>query len=247
MRARADALLLLVLIVGLTMFPSAALASPPSPTAPIRQGLTIVTMRLGISAGDAIQKVERGADRRTLQWIVPELFEAATALGVRIDTVSVGRGFWSDDGAVESENDLDLVVTGLRENVLALGATMGQRWNQGSVLVWESMVEGDMLTVTMPLLSSPAALSEAQFEALAGVLTDGGHIGYGANESLVFVAHTGDDSDDEFRARMGQAKTLLDASGVRTGSLEFAQAEMTELTRGNYQQFIDAAVRGKAA
>jgi hypothetical protein len=247
MRARAHVLLLLLLIVGLTVFPSAALASPPSPTAPDRQGLTIVTMRLGISAGDAIQKVERGADRRTLQRIVPELFEAATALGVRIDTISVGRGFWSEDGAVESENDLDLVVTGLRENVLALGATMGQHWNQSTVLVWESMVEGDMLTVTMPLLSSPAALSEAQFEALARVLTDGGHIGYGANESLVFVAHTGDDSDDEFRARMGQAKTLLDESGVRTGSLEFAQAEMTELNRGNYQQFIDAAVRGKAA
>jgi hypothetical protein len=247
MRARAHVLLLLLLIFGLAVFPSAALASPPSPTAPSRQGLTIVTMRLGISAGDAIQQIERGADRRALQRIVPELFEAATALGVRIDTVSVGRGFWSEDGAVESENDLDLVVTGLRENVLALGATMGQRWNQGTVLVWESMVEGDMLTITLPLLSSPATLSEAQFEALAKVLTDGGHIGYGADESLVFVAHTGDDSDDEFRARMGQAKSLLDASGVRTGSLEFAQAVMTELNRGNYQQFIDSAVRGKAA
>ena len=58
---------------------------------------------------------------------------------------------------------------------------------------------------------------------------------------------TGDDSDDQFRARMGQAKTLLDQSGVRTGSLEFAQATMTVLNRANYQQYIDGAVRGKAA
>ena len=104
-----------------------------------------------------------------------------------------------------------------------------------------------MLTVTLPLLSSPAALTDAQFEALAKVLTDGGHISYAANESLVFVAHTGDDSADQFRSRMAEAKTLLERSGVRTGSLEFAQATMTELNRANYQRYIDAAVRGKAA
>jgi hypothetical protein len=194
-----------------------------------------------------IQTVDRGTDRRALERIVPELFETARALGIRIDSVSVGRGFWSEDGEVESENDLDLVVTGLRENILALGAMMGQRWDQSAVLAWESMVEGEMLTVTVPLLSSPASLNEAQFEALAKVLTDGGHINYAANESLVFVAHTGDDTDDQFRARMGEAKDLLERSGVRTGSLELAQAEMTVLNRANYQQFIDGAVRGKAA
>jgi hypothetical protein len=204
-------------------------------------------MRLGISAGDVIQTVDRGTDRRALERIVPELFETARALGIRIDSVSVGRGFWSEDGEVESENDLDLVVTGLRENILALGAMMGQRWDQSAVLAWESMVEGEMLTVTVPLLSSPASLNEAQFEALAKMLTDGGHINYAANESLVFVAHTGDDTDDQFRARMGEAKDLLERSGVRTGSLELAQAEMTVLNRANYQQFIDGAVRGKAA
>ena len=246
MRARAYALLLLALILGVTAFPSAALATPPPSLAP-RQMPTIVTMRLGISAGDSIQTVQRGADRRALERIVPELFETATMLGVRIDTVSVGRGFWSEDGEVESENDLDLVVTGLRENVLALGAAMGQRWGQSAVFVWESMVEGEMLTVTLPLLSSPTVLTEAQFEALAKVLTDGGHINYAANESLVFVAHTGDDSGDQFRARMAEAKALLERSGVRTGSLEFAQAAMTVLNRENYQRFIDGAVRGKAA
>lgn len=245
MRTRAHTLLILLLVLGLTAFPSAVLATPPPTLAP-RQ-LTIVTMRLGISAGDVIQTVDRGTDRRALERIVPELFETARALGIRIDSVSVGRGFWSEDGEVESENDLDLVVTGLRENILALGAMMGQRWDQSAVLAWESMVEGEMLTVTVPLLSSPASLNEAQFEALAKVLTDGGHINYAANESLVFVAHTGDDTDDQFRARMGEAKDLLERSGVRTGSLELAQAEMTVLNRANYQQFIDGAVHGKAA
>jgi hypothetical protein len=246
MRTQARALLMLLLVLVLTAFPSTVLATPP-PSAPLRQSLTIVTMRLGISAGDAIQKVDRGTDRRALERIIPELFESATALGIRIDSVSVGRGFWSDDGEVDSENDLDLVVTGLRENILALGATMGQRWEQSAVLAWESMVDGKMLTVTLPLLSSPSALNEAQFEALAKVLTDGGHIGYAANESLVFVAHTGDDSNDQFRFRMNDAKSLLERSGIRTGSLEFAEARMFELTRANYQQFIDGAVRGKAA
>jgi hypothetical protein len=246
MRARAQALLVLALILGLTAFPSAALATPP-PTPAARQALTIVTMRLGISAGDAIQDVERGTDRRALERIIPELFETAMALGVRIDSVSVGRGFWSEDGEVESENDLDLVVTGVRENVLALGATMGQRWGQSAVLAWEMKVGGEILTVTWRLLSSPRVLNEAQFEALAKILTDGGHITYAANESLVFVAHTGDDSEDQFRVRMAQAKGLLDSAGIATSSMVFGQAEMTVLERANYQQYIDGAVRGKAA
>ena len=246
MRARVHALFLLALILGLTAFPSATLAAPPPTLAP-RQGLTIVTMRLGISAGDAIQKVERGTDRRALERIIPELFETATALGVRIDTVSVGRGFWSEDGEVESENDLDLVVTGLRENNLALGATLGQRWGQSAVLAWEMTARGEMLTATLPLGSGVTRLNEATFEALAKVLADGGHIKYAGSDSLVFVAHTGDDSDDQFRVRMAQAKGVLDSAGIATSALVFGQAEMTALNKENYQQYVDGAVRGKAA
>lgn len=259
MRARTHALMALLLVLSVTAFPAVALATPAPatstttahavpalPTAP-RQGLTIVTMRLGISAGEAIQNVERGTDRRALERAIPELFQEAMELGVRIDSVSVGRGFWSEDGEVESENDLDLVVTGLRENILALGALMGGRWGQSSVLAWEMRVTGDMLTATMPLIGGTAALDEAVFEALASALTDGGHIKYAGAESLVFVAHTGDDSDEQFMARMDQAKTTLEHAGVQTGALVFGHAEMVALTRANYQQFIDAAVRGKAA
>jgi hypothetical protein len=247
----------LLLVLSVTAFPTVALATPAPSTATVqavpalppapRQGLTVVTMRLGISAGDVIQNVERGADRRALERIVPELFQEAIALGVRIDSVSVGRGFWSEDGEVESENDLDLVVTGLRENVLALGALMGDRWGQSAVLAWEMRVTGEMLTATMPLIGGTAALDEPVFDALARALTDGGHIRYAGPESLVFAAHTGDDSDEQFMARMDQAKTALERAGVWTGPLSFGHAEMVALTRANYQQFIDAAVRGKAA
>lgn len=246
MRARAHVLLLLALILGLTAFPSAVLATPPPALAP-RQLPTIVTMRLGISAGDVIQSVERGTDRRALERIIPELFETAIMLGIRIDTVSVGRGFWSEDGEVESENDLDLVATGLRENILALGATLGQRWGQSAVFVWEMKVGGEMLTATLPLGNGVTRLGESTFEALAKVLTDGGHIRYAGSESLLFVAHTGDDSGDQFRIRMAQAKGLLDSAGIATSALVFGQAEMTVLNRENYQQFVDGAVRGKAA
>ena len=244
MRARAGVLLLLF-VLGLTAFPSAALGAP-GPIVASRQVPTIVTMRLGISAGDAIQKVDRGTDRRALERIVPELFSAATALGVRIDSASVGRGFWSDDGEVDSENDLDLVVTGLRENILALGATLGQRWGQSTVLAWEMRVESPMATATLPLPGGTALLNESVFEALAKELTDGGHIKYAGPDSLVFVAHTGDDSDEQFKARMLKAKDVLEAAGVRTGALAFAQADMVELTKATYQEYIDGAVRGKA-
>jgi hypothetical protein len=238
-------LLLLLFVLSVSVFPSTALGAA-LPTVEPRQMPTIVTMRLGISAGDAIQSVQLGSDRRALERIVPDLFSAATDLGVRIDAVSVGRGFWSDDGEVDHENDLDLVVTGLRENILALGATLGEQWGQSSVLAWEMTVTGEMATATLPLPMGTAGLNDTVFEALAKQLIDGGHIKYAGPESLVFVAHTGDDSDDEFKDRMAQAKSIPDAAGVRTGTLTFAQADMTELSKESYQRFIDGAVRGKA-
>jgi hypothetical protein len=243
---RARALFAFLLILSLTAFPSVVLGAAP-PTISLHQGSMAVTARLGISAGDRIQSVERGTDRRTLERTLPELFQTATMLGVRVETVSVGRGFWSEDGEVESENDLDLVVSGVRENILALGATLGQKWGQSAVLVWESAPGADMLTATLPLPGGTAGLNEQVFEQLAKVLSDGGHIRYAGAESLVFVAHTGDDSQAEFRARMARAQTVLTAAGVRTGALAFGQATMVALTRADYQQYIDGAIRGKAA
>jgi hypothetical protein len=240
---------MLLFVLGLTAYPSAALAARV-PTMVPRQFPTIVTMRLGISAGDAIQSVPLGTDRRALERIIPELFSTATSLGVRIDEVSVGRGFWSEDGEVEHENDLDLVVTGLRENVLALGATLGQQWDQSTVLAWEMTVTGEMLTATMTVTAAVEPFDEKVFQSLAEVLTDGGHLRFGGHMSilsLAFIAHTGDDSDDRFRARMVQARDVLRKAGLQASDPVFAQAEMVELNRAKYQQYMDGAVRGKAA
>ncbi|MFN8524487.1 MAG: hypothetical protein U0821_15425 [Chloroflexota bacterium] len=229
--------------LSLALFPMAATAA----------GLTVgqtpptIQMRLGISAGEAIQSLPRGSDRQALTSALPELFDTARALGIRIDSVSVGRGFWTEDGQVQSENDLDLVVTGPRENILALGATLGQRWEQSAVLAWELKSSGDMLTATMPLPGGTSSLNDPVFASLATVLTDGGHIKYAGAESLVFVAHTGEDTPDEFRLRMAAARTILEAAGLRVGNISFGEATMAAMDRDSYQRFIDGAIRGKAA
>lgn len=237
--------LVLVLVIGAIAAPSGALAAEYAAPPAAQQSPLEVTMRLGISAGDAIRNIDRGTNRRALERIVPELFDAATMLGIRIDAVSVGRGFWSDDGVVESENDLDLIVSGVRENILAFAATLGQRWDQSVVLAWQMQQGGDMLTATLPLISGTDALDEELFEALAKELADGGHIKYAGAQSNLFVAHTADDSTDDFRARMAKARAVLTTGGIQTGTLAFGQAEMIALTRDTYQQFVDGAVRGK--
>ena len=117
-----------------------------------------------------------------------------------------------------------------------------------SVLAWEMQVGSEMLTATLPMAGRHG---RTQRDGVRGARQ--GADGWGAHQvrrpgdSLVFVAHTGDDTDDQFRARMLQAKDALEAAGVRTGNLAFGQAEMTEIDRDSYQQFIDGAVRGKTA
>jgi hypothetical protein len=115
------------------------------------------------------------------------------------------------------------------------------------VLVWESAPGAEMLTATLPLPGGTTSLNDAVFEQLAKVLIDGGHIRYAGIDSLVFVAHTSDDSQADFRARMARAQTILTSAGVRTGTLAFGGATMVALTRAEYQQYINGAVRGKAA
>ena len=248
---RARALVLFLLVLSLMAFPSAALGSTlPGDLPATRIAAEFARCHRAprhLRWRPHPVRRARATDRRTLERILPELFEEATKLGVRVEAVSVGRGFWSEDGDVESENDLDLVVSGVSENILALGATLGQRWGQSAVLVWESAPGADMLTATLPLPGGAAQLNEQVFEQLAKVLTDGGHIRYAGADSLVFVAHTGDDSQAQFRARMTDAQKVLTAAGVRTGALAFGQATMVALTRDTYQQYIDGAIRGKAA
>jgi len=137
---------LLVAVLVLTILSPTALAAPRFTNGSIGAGLQqapdVVTMRFGISPGDENQGLTPGSDRRVLERALPELFETATSLGVRIDTVSVGKGFFAGDEGVDIETDLDLIVTGVRPNVLALGATLGQRWGQSVVFAWENRPDG---------------------------------------------------------------------------------------------------------
>jgi hypothetical protein len=242
---------LLVLMLVLAMAPGTALANDwitgGSTGVGLQQTPDVVTMRLGISPGDEHQDLVPGTDRRALERSLPELFETAMALGVRIDTVSVGKGFFAGDRGVEVETDLDLVVTGIRPNVLALGAILGQRWGQSVVFAWENRPDGDMLTATGLLPGGADKLNDAGFDLLHLTLPDGGHVRYAGADSALFVANTGNVSESEFRRRLGEAQVALESSGVRTGSLTVAKATMVTLDRDNYQQYINAAERGKSA
>jgi hypothetical protein len=148
---------------------------------------------------------------------------------------------------VEAETDLDLIVTGVRPNVLALGATLGQRWDQSVVFAWEHRDDGEMLTATELLPDGANQITDATLEAIGMALPDGGHIRYAGAESALFVANTGGLAESEFRSRLVDAQRIIEGAGVRTGNLTMARATMTTLDRGTYQQFIDGAVRGKAA
>jgi hypothetical protein len=243
--ARLFALVLGLCLLGTAALPAPAHAAPP--TAPeLRQAPDVITARFGISPGEAHQDFKPGTDRRALERLLPELFQEAMALGVRIDSVSVGRGFYRGDKEVETEIDLDLVVTGMRQNVLALAGILGQRWDQSLVYVWEIRDDGETLIALGELTSGLDQMSNATLQLLGTELPDGGHLKYAGSESLLVVANVGDSSEEELRMQLARVQGVLERGGVRTGRLLTARAKTYELTRANYQQFIDAAQRGKS-
>jgi hypothetical protein len=235
--------LLLALILPLLGPPAGA--SAQSPTA-VAQPPT-VTAQIGIAEGTVLQELAPGTTRRALEGRLPLLFRAAEEFGVRIDAASVGRGFWSEDEALQSENDLDLVATGVRENVLAFAATLGQAWEQRSVYVWFFHADGRMLTVTVPLPGGADGIGPPGWEALVAELPDGWHVRYAGAESALFVANTGAEPDEQFRERVVRVEGLLRDGGARTGPMVVRRAEMVALTTETYAEAIAGATRGKAA
>jgi|SRR5579871_1142949 len=232
--------LLTIVVLGLRLAPVWAAPSPPE----------VVTARLGISAGDAIQDLPRGTTGATLAARIPELAATAAALEVTVDSASVGQGFWSDDGQLGSEHDLDLVVTGQRAHINALGAMLGKAWAQSSVDVWYEGPDADQATATIPLPGGTDALTDAVYAQLIGELTDGGHVKYAGPDSLLFVANTGTDTATEFFARMDRAAALLAMAGVPTGPVARGTAELVVLDQANYDTYInlgDPSAHGKAA
>jgi hypothetical protein len=198
-----------------------------------------VTARLGISAGQAIADLPPGTAGPALATRIPVLFDTAARLGVEIETVSVGQGFYTEDGALQSERDLDLVVSGARDDITALGALLGRSWDQSLVFVWFVDPTGPLATATLPLPGGAQALTEPIYQHLVVELKDGGHVRYADSASLLFVANTGGEPEAAFFARMDRARALLDQAGLPTAPLVRGRAEQISLTREQYDQYLE--------
>jgi hypothetical protein len=211
-----------------------------------------VTSRLGISAGEEIVDVPLGTSGPALEAQLPLLFETAATMGVRIETASVGQGFFSDDGQLLSERDLDLLVSGRREAVNALAARLGLAWEQSSVFIFHPAPGAPgtsapaLATATLPLPYGAQALTDEIYQALVTELSDGGHVRYAGPGSLLFVANTGDESEGEFRARMERVVRLLGQAGISSGPLQLGRAELLVADRDNYDDLIEAPNRSLA-
>ncbi|MGE0538954.1 MAG: hypothetical protein AB7R89_02085 [Dehalococcoidia bacterium] len=200
-----------------------------------------ITARLGISAGAAIEDAPLGLCGWELQHRIPILFETAAAMDIQIETLSVGQGFFSDDGAFSSEKDLDLVITGRRERINALAAILGRAFDQSVVFVWHFDPGGAQATATIPLPEGAETLTAATYAQLVTELADGGHLRYAGDSDLIFVANTGDEPEAAFFARMERVRALLDRAGVSTGQVRSAPAEFVALDRDSYDEHIAAS------
>jgi hypothetical protein len=200
-----------------------------------------VTARLGISAGGAIEQARLGLDGRDPQAGISVLFETADRLDVRIQTVSVGQGFFTDDrGDLQSEKDLDLVVHGRRDRITTMAAVLGKEFEQSVVFVWffDRDAIGGQATATVPLPGGAEALTTDIYQQLVTELTDGGHVRYAGRRSLLFVAHTGDEPEPAFLARMERARALLNQAGVRAGPIKCERAQFVSIDSTQYDQII---------
>jgi hypothetical protein len=229
----------LIVLVAATL----GLARPPIGWA-LASGSQGVTARLGISAGDAIADAPLGTNGDALRAMVPELWVNAQRLDVTIVSASVGQGFWSDDGELESENDLDLVVNGSRQAIEALAATLGRSWDQSTVYVWyPTQVGGAQATATIPLPFGASQLTAEIYAALEVELGGGAHVRYAGADSLIFIANTDEtESDAAFFARVTRLVGALEALGVEPGPVERGRADVTVITRDDYERFIDDGV-----
>jgi hypothetical protein len=206
-----------------------------------------VTARLGISAGKAIEgapdapDAPLGLDGRELRARIPVLYETADRLDVRIQTVSVGQGFFAGDGGLLlSEKDLDLVVHGRRDRITTMAAVLGKTFEQSVVFVWffDRDANGGQATATVPLPGGAEALTTDIYKQLVTELSDGGHVRYAGRRSLLFVANTGDDPDSAFLARIERARALLNQAGVRAGPIQCERAQFVSIDSTQYDQII---------
>jgi hypothetical protein len=224
---------LLLLVVGLL--------APASPAAAASNER--VTARLGISAGSVIQDLPLGTTGFALHRRIPELFRSAVRLGIRIETVSVGRGFFADNGQLSAENDLDLVVYGPRDNIITLAAILGKEWDQSVVFVWFPRPGGAQATAAIPLPGGANLLTDAIYTQLLVELFDGGHVRYFGRDSLLFVANVGGEPEASFAARMQRVLEILRRNNVPVGRIQNERADFTAVGSDQYDEIIDNACR----
>lgn len=199
-----------------------------------------VTARLGISAGAAIEDAPLGLRGPELRRRIPILYETADRLNVRIGTVSVGQGFFADNGVLLSEKDLDLVVHGRRDRITTLAATLGKAFDQSVVFVWFFAPDGGQATAAIPLPGGAEALTTPIYQQLVTELADGGHVRYAGRRDLIFVASTGDEPEAAFVARMERVRALLGRVGIATGPVRCERARFLALDRTSYDGVISA-------
>jgi hypothetical protein len=139
-----------------------------------------------------------------------------------------------------SEKDLDLVVTGRREAIEALGATLGQAWSQSVVYVWYPTADfGRHTTATIPLPGGASQLSDDTYQQIAAQIAGGAHVKHAGLDSFIFVAKTDEsEPDDAFSYRMMRLAEVLTAAGVQTGPIEYGRADVTVQTRDTYHQYV---------
>lgn len=224
---------LLVLLLTLVGAPLAD--SRPTYAAPLGR----VTARLGISAGDAIQEVPLGLRGRELRQRIPILFQTADRLNVDIEDASVGQGFFADNGVLLSEKDLDLVVTGRRDRITTMAATLGKAFLQSVVFVWffDDDSRTGQITASIPLPGGAEALTTEVYQQLVAELADGGHVRY-AGRGLLFVANTGGEPEPAFFARMERVRALLARVSIPTAPARCQRAQFLAIDRDSYDQII---------
>ncbi|HEX2514901.1 MAG TPA: hypothetical protein VH257_09380 [Chloroflexota bacterium] len=201
--------------------------------------MDVLTARLGISAGAAIEQAPLGLEGRPLRERLPILFETANQLDVRILDASVGQGFFSEGGVLLSEKDLDLVVRGRRDRIVVMGAMLGKAFSQSVVFVWFFGRPGDggQATAGVLLPRGAEALTPQIYQQLVTELSDGGHVRY-AGQGLLFVANTGGEPDGAFLDRMERARKLLGRAGVPTRPVRCERATFVAIDRASYDQII---------
>lgn len=197
-----------------------------------------VTARIGISAGAAIEDAPLGLRGQELRQRIPVLFETADRLGVAIETVSVGQGFFAGDGVLHARKDLDLIVTGGHGQIATTAAVLGKTFDQRVVFVWSFEPAGVQTIATIPLPGGAASLTMAVYEQLVAELSGGGHVRYAGGHDFIFVANTGDEPEMGFSARMHQIRALLDRGGIPTGPVRFDRVRFRAIGRHAYDAHI---------